>query len=136
MSEIKDNVRETDNCFVCGKANEHGLQLDFEKQGNKVITNVSFDNRYEGYPDVVHGGLISAVLDEIMAKWMELNGGRGVTAELTVRFKKPLYVNKRVNVEAELEAKSNRIYNLVAKLIDEKGTIIATGKSRFILMSK
>ena len=36
MSEIKDNVRETDNCFVCGKANEHGLQLDFEKQGNKV----------------------------------------------------------------------------------------------------
>jgi acyl-coenzyme A thioesterase PaaI-like protein len=79
-------------CFVCGRENPVGLKLDFFTQApGQVRSDLDIPEVYEGYPGVVHGGIIASILDE--------TGGRAfmddptlfmVTAQLNVRYRKPV----------------------------------------------
>ena len=64
--EVRDLKR--DNfCFVCGEENPKGMHLKFQKCQDKVYARFSFEKYYQGYNNIVHGGVISLVLDEAMA---------------------------------------------------------------------
>ena len=75
----------------------------------KVCAEFTFSKAHQGYKDIVHGGLLSAVLDEAMAKASLMQGMPAVTAEITVRFRNPLLVNERAVVEAEIKRVNRKI---------------------------
>jgi acyl-coenzyme A thioesterase PaaI-like protein len=63
MKLIQSN---THNCFVCGLDNPYGLCLHFESDGTgRAVARTSFSSEYQGYPGIVHGGILSTVLDEV-----------------------------------------------------------------------
>jgi len=79
------------NCFVCGAKNPHGLKLSFEidKEKQTLKTNFVASPTFQGWDGIVHGGMISTLLDEAMAKLVYELGYPAVTASLEIKFKKP-----------------------------------------------
>lgn len=81
-------------CFVCGRENPAGLKLEFyeDPEADQVRAEVTISDKYQGYPGVVHGGIVSAILDEVSGRAVMLQEGDErlmATLRLTVRFRCP-----------------------------------------------
>lgn len=82
---------QTQSCFACGKNNPHGLNLAFHTDGSQIITVWTPTPRHIGFADIIHGGIIAAVLDEIMAWACGILGGRfAVSVDISIRYLHPL----------------------------------------------
>lgn len=82
---------QTQSCFACGKNNPHGLNLAFHTDGSQIITAWTPTPRHTGFADTIHGGIIAAVLDEIMAWSCGVLGGRfAVSVDISIRYSHPL----------------------------------------------
>lgn len=121
------------HCFVCGDENENGLRLAFTLIEGKVCSEFTFLKAHQGYKDIVHGGLLSAVLDEAMVKASVMQGMPAVTAEITVRFRSPLLVNERVSVEAEIRSVKREIVETSAVIKKHDSTLVAEGWGKLFL---
>ncbi len=93
------------NCFVCGEKNSGGLRLCFEINPERKTLKTTFvaSPTYQGWDGLVHGGIISTLLDEAMAKLVYELGYEAVTASLEVRFKKPAPIFKPLLVHGEID---------------------------------
>jgi acyl-coenzyme A thioesterase PaaI-like protein len=101
-----------EGCFVCGKENTRGMCLEFFWDGEKQEANTSWrPERYmQGYENVVHGGFITMVLDEVMAKVCLFTGAPAVTARMEVKFVRPVYVNEELEVHGRcIEIRGKRL---------------------------
>jgi uncharacterized protein (TIGR00369 family) len=125
---------EDDNyCFACGKKNHCGLKLSFSYSNGKLTFDFIPDKIYQGYKDIIHGGIITTVLDEAMIQAAIAEGILPVTAEINVRFKKPLMANEKTIVEAEIIRKSSRLIEAQSSLLKKSdGTIIAEASAKLI----
>jgi acyl-coenzyme A thioesterase PaaI-like protein len=104
---------EYEGCYVCGKKNENGLQLDFQhdKERDEVYTSFSFEEYMQGYETIVHGGFLSMLLDEVMAKACLYHNLTAVTAKFEIRFKKPVYVHEKLEFRGRIgEIRGKKIY--------------------------
>ncbi|MFH1864583.1 MAG: PaaI family thioesterase [Candidatus Eisenbacteria bacterium] len=117
-------------CFACGKDNPDGLHLEFESVGDEVRTSVTFPGKFQGYRNVVHGGLVSTVLDETMVTLLNRLGYLALTAELSVRFREPVCVGERIDVTAGLLEKRGKVFKVEARAVRPDGTVVATAESR------
>lgn len=122
-------------CFACGVQNQNGLQLKFNfHPGYTVSTEFIPREEHQGYPGLMHGGLISTVLDEIMARCVNSLGFQGVTARLEVRFKKGVPLHQRIKVDAWMVNHRKSIVDTEAKVSSEEGEILAEANARFMIM--
>ncbi len=80
------------SCFGCGQLNEHGLRLELhpDPDGYGVYASFVPPARAEGYTGMVHGGIITTVLDEVMAWSLARHGIWAVTGSLTTRYRQPV----------------------------------------------
>src|SRR5664280_1144529 len=78
-----------DWCFACGRQNPCGLKLEFEEQADTYVTHFTGGPQHQGYDGIMHGGIISTLLDEVMARYIYAKGMNAVTARLEVRYVKP-----------------------------------------------
>lgn len=119
-----------DWCFACGKSNAFGLQLEFDTEGEEYVTYFTPEKRHQGYVGIVHGGIVSTVLDEVMARYAHILGHNAVTGEMTVRFKRPALVGHRLRFAGRIDEENSRMLVCSARVNDEDGTLIAeaTGK--------
>jgi uncharacterized protein (TIGR00369 family) len=117
-------------CFVCGKKNSIGLKLDFSFDGKTITTEFVPQKEHQGYYNIVHGGIISTLLDEVMVKLAIEKGMPAVTARMDIRLRKALDVGKKITVQAEIMKDSKKILEVYAKAVTEDDVIVAdaTGK--------
>lgn len=87
-------------CFICGKKNHSGLQVDYWQEGDRIVTEYTGDDEHMGYPGVVHGGLISALLDETMGRTALFGRSWVMTGRLEVRYRAPAPVGEKLRVTA------------------------------------
>ncbi len=128
-----NNILNDQHCFCCGKDNDKGLKLKFEYPiEGTAETSLVVPGYFTGWENLTHGGLISMLLDETMAHACIGSKLIGVTAELTVRFKKPLPVNTEIIVKGTMAEVKGRIALTTGEIKDAAGTVYATGKARFI----
>ena len=122
------------NCFVCGKNNPGGLQLSFEidKERQTLKTTFVASPTFQGWDGIVHGGIISTLLDEAMAKLVYELGYQSVTASLEIKFKKPAPILEPLLVYGEITEVNRRLVRAKARVTKENGTLLAEGKSTFI----
>ena len=108
------------SCFVCGSSNNYGLNLEFSKtREGTVEAFVLCDSRFEGYPGLVHGGIVSSLLDGAMTNCLFTLGHAPLTAELRVRFCHPLLINEPAVVRAWQNRISPRLYCLESEIIQD-----------------
>ena len=131
------NLVDDSTCFVCGKENKNGLQLDIhmdEKSGTAWAETV-IDERFCGWAGVVHGGIVSSLLDELMAYAAFTVYKSGVTGELTVKFKKPVPTQKKIRIEGKIDSNKGRIIFASAKILFE-GTVMAESTGKMVMIKK
>ena len=129
MSNISDKVHP--NCVVCSLANVRGLQLEFVSGEDGGITaTFTCDNAVEGYPGVVHGGIVSSILDGAMGHCMFSRGQVAVTVEMTTRFRHPVIINQQAIVSAHVTRFFDPLCLLEAEIIQD-GKVKATAKGKF-----
>lgn len=125
-------------CFGCSPYNDFGLHLEFWEDGDEVVTHWNPRPILQSYPKVLHGGIQSTLLDEI-AGWVVYVkcGTVGVTAEMKVRFKSPVFVDQgEVTVRARLLEQNKRMATISSRLINSAGKVCAEAELRFFLMSE
>lgn len=117
------------NCFGCSPSNEHGLQMQFYDEGEETVCEWQPKQHFQGYGNVMHGGIISTLMDEI-ASWYVFTKLKtaGVTYKLEVKFKSPVYTNKGcITLRARIREESKRIADIDVKLFDHEGELCAEG---------
>ena len=129
MPSIQDDRK----CFVCGPENPVGLHLIFEESAGGIHTRMRFATHFQGWQGITHGGLISTLLDEVMAKAVQARGLYGVTAEMTVRFRKPVPTEKEVVVSGRVTEQRGRLVFTEGEIADTEGNILASAQARFYI---
>ena len=127
---VRLRKQEHAHCVVCGSLNPIGLQLDFRVRTDGCVEASFLCNaNLQGYASMLHGGVISALLDGAMTNCLFAHGISSVTGELTVRIFRPVSTSSIVKVEAHLERSLAPLYYVAAKLFQgERIVASATGK--------
>lgn len=120
-------------CFVCGKKNPKGLKVDIKLGKGNCEFYFKTEKEYEGWKNIIHGGIIATLLDEAMVWACSSIGYKTVTAELNVRFKKPLQVGETVKVKGEIKEIKKKLIIAVA-IIEKEKEIYATGEGKFFIV--
>lgn len=125
------------NCFGCGPMNPSGLRMEFYKNGSSILSWVTVPDHLCGWENLVHGGVISTILDEIMARAMMYSlQSLGLTKSIMVNFIKPVHVGKEVMVEGRiLEVIEDREATMEGIIYDEKGDVCSRSTGTFMLFS-
>lgn len=129
MKELRDNQR----CFVCGRMNPSGLQVDFEIDRGAESIEAKFTPRshHQGYEGIIHGGVLSALLDEAMVKLAFGLGIPAVTAEINVKFRAPAAPEEELLVTGRLVKRSHRLIEAEAEIVRD-AKLIAEAKGKLI----
>jgi acyl-coenzyme A thioesterase PaaI-like protein len=127
------NLIDDQMCFICGTLNDSGLKLKFEKNGiNQVTTTFTPEKKYQGYKDIVHGGIISAVLDEVMVNAAWMNGMPSVSAQIEIRFHHPAKVGETLNFKGLVHPKKGRLIMAEGEATDLNGRKVASGTAKLM----
>ena len=116
-------------CFACGRDNAIGLKLEFHRDGESVKAEFTPSEQYQGWPGVVHGGIICTMLDEVIGYAAGFQGLYAVTAKMDVQYKKPAMVGKRLLLSARVSSVSGRSVWSEGELRDEDGTLVAEAQA-------
>lgn len=116
-------------CFACGKLNPIGFKLEFEQYGEEYQTTFTPQREHQGYDGIMHGGLVSTLLDEVMAGYIYALGFNAVTARLEVRYRKPTPIGEELTATARIIGKRGRIYEMAGEIRLSDGTVTAEGKA-------
>ncbi len=113
-------------CFVCGKRNQDGLQLDFELVGEDGIrTEFTPQKRFQGWKDILHGGIIATILDEVMVNVAYLRKIMAVTVKLEIRLRKPVAVGERLIFRGQILKQGAKTLDVKAWAEQENGAVVA-----------
>jgi uncharacterized protein (TIGR00369 family) len=128
----------THHCFVCGESNAVGLKLRFTTDGKAVQTRFRLRAAHIGFRGVVHGGILTTVLDEIMVWACAVPTGRfAFCAELTVRFLNPVRPDDEIIATGELLAnRKNRIFEAKGVLANSTGQPFAEATGKYLPIPK
>jgi uncharacterized protein (TIGR00369 family) len=138
VSQVPDDGRvyrfvvDPHHCFVCGELNERGLRTTIYATTGLVWTEVTLGPDLVGWSDTVHGGILATLLDELMGWALFEHDCWGVTAELTVRYLRPVDVNQRLRVEGEVVEATRRLFRTRGRIVGEGGSLLATAEARYV----
>ena len=123
-------------CFVCGEKNDAGIKTQFYVEDGKVKAPLEAKPHHCGYHNVVHGGIIAAIMDETMG-WAAARaiGRMCFTGELTIRYLRPTPGGCRLTVSAEVGRIGKRLVTAKGVLEDGAGIVYAKGEGKFVPLS-
>lgn len=129
---MKMKIEGDEMCFACGPKNPIGLKLDFELKDDVVETKFTPQEVHQGFTGIMHGGLISTLLDEVMANVLYLQEIKAVTAKMEVKFRKPIKIGRELTTTGWIERKKRRTIDTAAKIINQDGEKVAEAEAVFM----
>ena len=133
VTPVSDNY-----CFVCGQDNPRGFKIKvrYLEDETAAETELSLAKEFQGWADVIHGGILSTMLDELMAHAVWHFAGPGLTLSMEVRFHAPLKPNEPIRVRGVLQTPNGSRRLAEGEIIRLADNVrIASGKSRFLLLN-
>lgn len=118
-------------CFVCGDKNKIGLKVAFFYENGKTKAQYTPTREFEGYKDILHGGILSSLLDEVMIYSIIAQGIITVTVQMEVKFKKSAKIGETLFLEGQITEDKGKILFSEGKIFKQDGTIIAESKGKF-----
>lgn len=127
LHELQPNSR---HCFACGLENPFGLQLRFFTTApGEVTAEYTVPEHFQGYPGVVHGGVVAAMLDEVLVRSImghEADTPRlMVTARMTVRYRKRVPVAQPLRLVGRQGRAKHHSATASAAIFDRDGELLA-----------
>lgn len=118
----------SDHCFICGRKNPHGLYMTFYDNGeNKVFSEYMVSEDYQSYPGIVHGGIVAAMLDEVVGRVSMIGDHHHfmMSVKLEVKYRHPVPTNTPLQVIGRIVKLRGRLGQAVGQVILPDGTVAA-----------
>jgi acyl-coenzyme A thioesterase PaaI-like protein len=121
------------HCFGCGELNLGGLHLQLHIGERRAWAATTLSSTFEGWEGIAHGGVIASILDEVMAWSLASLDSLGVTATITVDYKKPVPVGQPLRADGWITATKRRVFETAGSITDPAdGTVLATATAVFV----
>lgn len=121
------------SCYVCGEANEQGLRARSFKVDDRIELPFTAEERFAGWNQVTHGGLIATVLDEVMTWAAILESEKPCfAAEFTVRLLAPLPPGTSCRAVGRVSEARRRLYVTESWLEDTAGQVYSRAHGRYM----
>ncbi len=126
-----------EDCYVCGPAQAHGLHIRFfATPASEIRARLEPAGWMCGYEGVVHGGVLTALMDELIGWAVSLrNDLLATTGDLTMRFVKPVRVGAAYVGRGRIRQGRGRLWEAEGELAADDGTVHATARGRYVLLS-
>lgn len=129
---MQNTPNETGMCFGCSPQNPIGLKLRFAMDGEVCRSTFTAGPEHQGWTGCVHGGIISAMLDEVMAQWIWLKDIPAMTAEMTTRFSKAVPVNVPLTLESNCTGGKGKLFIMEGRIILPDGSVPCRATAKFL----
>ncbi len=121
-------------CFVCGVDNPFGLHLEFyEDEAGQVVVDYVVPEHFQGYPGIVHGGIIASLVDEVLGRvhmGSDFSRPRFMfTAKMTVQYRKNVPVGKPLRVVGRAVKSRRRTATSVAEIYGPEGDLLVEAEA-------
>lgn len=126
-------------CFACGKNNPHGLGMlvDYEDGDQSASCRLSLERRFQGWTGIAHGGVVSTLMDEIMAHAVLKHVGQGMTTDMQTRYRAPVPLNEEIVVRGWVDETNRRLATTKSEIrLADGGKLLAEAEARFLLKVK
>ncbi len=136
---VKAKQNNSKNCVVCGIGNDLSLKARFyETENDELVAVFTPQEHHQSYPNIMHGGMSSAILDEvigraIMSKYKDQVWG--VTVELNLRYKKPVPLYKELKVIGRITKERGPIFEGTGEIILPDGEVAVAATGKYLKMS-
>ena len=129
-------------CFICGLENPVGLHLHmYETSPGVVETTYVAPEHFQGYPGVLHGGIVSSIIDEIAGRAHmgsdPTNPRFMFTAKLEVKYRKNVPIGKKLKIIGKAGKTKSRsaeawagIYDAETNELYAEGNVLAVDVPR------
>ena len=128
------DVENYTRCFGCGKDNPIGLRLKPRQEGDEARCEFVAHENYQGWPGMVHGGVINTMLDEVMAYAAVYSGLHCATARMEVHFREGTPVGQTLHISARVTEVRARTVEVEGRLTDDDGTLLAESKATMYIV--
>ena len=125
------------HCFACGTLNPSGLGLTMHVEPGRSWVETTLDRRFEGWEGMAHGGILCTILDEVMAWALVGADNWGVTARMSVEFRKPVAIGRAIRAEGWATETRKRIVDTAGRIVAaDDGTLLAEATGRYVAASE
>ncbi len=133
--ELNDTT-DYQRCFVCGQRNPYGLHLVFRQEEQSIVADFQPREEHQGFPGVLHGGIVAAVLDEALGRTslLGVHPEWTMTGKLEIRYRRYVPYGPLLRVRATLETERRRMLQAkgVLTLAEDERTILAEASGIFL----
>lgn len=117
-------------CFGCGVNNPVGLKLKFIRDGGALCAEYKPDKLFQGWPGLLHGGIVATLLDEVMSNVAYATGKTCLTASMELRQRQPVKIDETLVVTAWITRHRSKIIETAAKICLKDGTVVAESTAK------
>jgi len=134
LNDITDYQR----CFACGQHNPYGLQMVFRLEDNAVVSDFFPREEYQGFPGMIHGGIVAVVLDEALNRTSLLTNHPAwtMTGRLDIRYRRYVPYGPLLRVRAMLGMQRGRMVRASGKLTlaEDERVVFAEAQGSFMAL--
>lgn len=124
-------------CIICGMDNDAGVKAQFyEMEDKSLYTIFKFKEIHQSYPGRVHGGMISAMLDELACRafWIYEPNKLAVTMTMNVKLRKPVPYEKEVKGLGVITKITQRYFEAECRILSSENVLLAEGTFRYMIL--
>ncbi len=135
--KVTSKQRNSRMCAICGMDNKYGLRAQFyNMEDGSVMTKFKYREEHQSYPGRVHGGLITAMLDEMGLRALWAKEGTeesfGVTLSLDTKYRKPVPYNTEIIGKGIVIKENSKFFVVDSQILDLEGNVLANGTIKYI----
>ena len=131
-----DIEKEFNMCFACGQKNPIGLKLNFDWDGKAARAEFTPNKFHQGWSGLVHGGIMSCILDEAMNYAALFERVNTITAKMQTRFRRPAQIDEPLIITASLTKKTRKLAQAKAEISLKDGTPVADSIATMFILNQ
>jgi acyl-coenzyme A thioesterase PaaI-like protein len=136
--ELNDTT-DYQRCFACGQHNPYGLHMLFRLENNTVVSDFRPQQEHQGFPGIIHGGIVAAILDEALNRTTMLTEHPTwtMTGKLEIRYRRYVPYGPLLRVRATLDKQRGRMAQASGVLTsaDDESVVLAEGQGTFMALT-
>ena len=123
-------------CFGCGDSNPVGLRLKLRPEGQDLVARFVPKEEHQGWPGIVHGGIITSLLYELLENFPYYQGTVTMMKSMETRFRRPAKTGVGIVARSWLVDRDGRHMNVSATLTSEEDELIAEGSAVLVVLDQ
>ena len=133
---MADMMKDDGFCFACGQNNPIGLKLKFVEIAGRYVAKCVMDKNYQSFNGVLHGGIITTLLDEAMGGYLFHLKQPAYTGKLEVRYRRPTPTGEQLTVSGWIAGRKRNVVEMRSEIALSDGTITAEATAKMVVMEK